>query len=111
MKSKSAGVRTLTKQGNPRIWVVSKAQPLATTVGSDCCLNLGQKVSDKCASPFPGKPFCSLQFPDIFPNYATESPPIGDLMTFYKESKKRFDEVSHLPANKAFLARTEKLRL
>ncbi len=30
---------------------------------------------------------------DIFPNYATESPPIGDLMSFYKESKKRFDEV------------------
>ena len=29
---------------------------------------------------------------DIFPNYATESPPISDLMSFYKESKKRFDE-------------------
>ena len=29
---------------------------------------------------------------DIFPNYLTESPPIGDLMSFYKESKKRFDE-------------------
>ena len=27
----------------------------------------------------------------MFPNYAKESPPIGDLMTFYKESKKRFD--------------------
>lgn len=29
---------------------------------------------------------------DIFPNYAKESPPIGDLMAFYKESKKRFDD-------------------
>jgi arginyl-tRNA synthetase len=29
---------------------------------------------------------------DKFPNYATESPPIGDLQAFYKESKKRFDE-------------------
>ena len=29
---------------------------------------------------------------DIFPNYRTESPPISDLMSFYKESKKRFDE-------------------
>jgi arginyl-tRNA synthetase len=28
---------------------------------------------------------------DKFPNYATESPPIGDLQEFYKESKKRFD--------------------
>lgn len=28
---------------------------------------------------------------DMFPNYATESPPIGDLMAFYKEAKKRFD--------------------
>jgi arginyl-tRNA synthetase len=28
---------------------------------------------------------------DIFPNYTKESPPIGDLMTFYKESKQRFD--------------------
>lgn len=28
---------------------------------------------------------------DIFPNYATESPPISDLMAFYKESKQRFD--------------------
>ena len=29
---------------------------------------------------------------DKFPNYLTVSPPIGDLMAFYKESKKRFDE-------------------
>lgn len=29
---------------------------------------------------------------DKFPNYLTESPPIGDLQAFYKESKKRFDE-------------------
>lgn len=29
---------------------------------------------------------------DKFPNYAVESPPISDLQTFYKESKKRFDE-------------------
>jgi arginyl-tRNA synthetase len=29
---------------------------------------------------------------DKFPNYTTESPPIGDLLSFYKESKKRFDE-------------------
>jgi len=29
---------------------------------------------------------------DQFPNYATVSPPIGDLMKFYKESKKRFDD-------------------
>ena len=29
---------------------------------------------------------------DRFPNFAKESPPIGDLMAFYKESKKRFDE-------------------
>ena len=28
---------------------------------------------------------------DTFPNYSVESPPIGDLMSFYKESKKRFD--------------------
>lgn len=28
---------------------------------------------------------------DRFPNYATESPPIGDLQSFYKESKARFD--------------------
>lgn len=33
-----------------------------------------------------------LSISDIFPNYATESPPISDLMSFYKESKKRFDE-------------------
>ena len=38
----------------------------------------------------------TCHFADIFPNYATESPPIGDLMTFYKESKKRFDEVRGL---------------
>ncbi|XP_053948877.1 probable arginine--tRNA ligase, cytoplasmic [Anastrepha ludens] len=29
---------------------------------------------------------------DRFPNFVTESPPIGDLQAFYKESKKRFDE-------------------
>ena len=29
---------------------------------------------------------------DKFPNYATVSPPIGDLQAFYKESKKRFDD-------------------
>ncbi|CAF1083743.1 unnamed protein product [Brachionus calyciflorus] len=29
---------------------------------------------------------------DKFPNYTQEVPPIGDLQTFYKESKKRFDE-------------------
>uniref|UniRef100_A0A914W0Y8 Probable arginine--tRNA ligase, cytoplasmic n=1 Tax=Plectus sambesii TaxID=2011161 RepID=A0A914W0Y8_9BILA len=27
-----------------------------------------------------------------FPNFLTETPPIGDLQAFYKESKKRFDE-------------------
>ncbi|KAK4327593.1 hypothetical protein Pmani_001950 [Petrolisthes manimaculis] len=29
---------------------------------------------------------------DKFPNFATSSPPISDLQTFYKESKVRFDE-------------------
>ncbi|OCT87804.1 arginine--tRNA ligase, cytoplasmic [Xenopus laevis] len=29
---------------------------------------------------------------DKFPDYLTISPPIGDLQSFYKESKKRFDE-------------------
>ncbi|KAF7282436.1 hypothetical protein GWI33_002666 [Rhynchophorus ferrugineus] len=29
---------------------------------------------------------------DKFPNYAVESPPIGDLQAFYKEAKKRFDD-------------------
>ncbi|XP_069754284.1 arginine--tRNA ligase, cytoplasmic isoform X2 [Narcine bancroftii] len=29
---------------------------------------------------------------DKFPDYLVVSPPIGDLQTFYKESKKRFDE-------------------
>jgi arginyl-tRNA synthetase len=29
---------------------------------------------------------------DKFPNYSEETPPIGDLQAFYKESKKRFDE-------------------
>ena len=29
---------------------------------------------------------------DMFPDYLTHSPPIGDLQTFYKEAKKRFDE-------------------
>lgn len=29
---------------------------------------------------------------DMYPNYLTQSPPIGDLQAFYKESKKRFDE-------------------
>ncbi|KAH0558116.1 arginine--tRNA ligase, cytoplasmic [Cotesia glomerata] len=29
---------------------------------------------------------------DKFPDYATVSPPISDLQSFYKESKKRFDE-------------------
>ncbi|KAJ9575529.1 hypothetical protein L9F63_007599 [Diploptera punctata] len=29
---------------------------------------------------------------DKFPDYSAVSPPIGDLMVFYKESKKRFDE-------------------
>lgn len=29
---------------------------------------------------------------DRFPNFVKESPPIGDLQEFYKESKKRFDE-------------------
>uniref|UniRef100_A0A1I8P1I0 Probable arginine--tRNA ligase, cytoplasmic n=1 Tax=Stomoxys calcitrans TaxID=35570 RepID=A0A1I8P1I0_STOCA len=29
---------------------------------------------------------------DRFPNFLKESPPIGDLQAFYKESKKRFDE-------------------
>uniref|UniRef100_A0A034WL43 Probable arginine--tRNA ligase, cytoplasmic n=1 Tax=Bactrocera dorsalis TaxID=27457 RepID=A0A034WL43_BACDO len=29
---------------------------------------------------------------DRFPNFLNESPPIGDLQAFYKESKKRFDE-------------------
>lgn len=28
---------------------------------------------------------------DTFPNYVDETPPIGDLQAFYKESKKRFD--------------------
>ncbi|UJR37828.1 hypothetical protein I4U23_030518 [Adineta vaga] len=28
---------------------------------------------------------------DIFPDYKTKSPPIGDLLTFYKKSKLRFD--------------------
>ncbi|MEE6467676.1 hypothetical protein FKM82_008017, partial [Ascaphus truei] len=29
---------------------------------------------------------------DKFPDYVTASPPIGDLQSFYKASKKRFDE-------------------
>ena len=29
---------------------------------------------------------------DIFPDYATKSPPTSDLQAFYKESKKRFDD-------------------
>jgi len=29
---------------------------------------------------------------EMFPDYATVSPPIGDLQAFYKESKKRFDD-------------------
>jgi len=29
---------------------------------------------------------------DIFPDYATKSPPTSDLRAFYKESKKRFDD-------------------
>lgn len=29
---------------------------------------------------------------DRFPDFATNPPPIADLQTFYKESKKRFDE-------------------
>jgi arginyl-tRNA synthetase len=29
---------------------------------------------------------------DRFPDYSVKSPPISDLMAFYKESKKRFDE-------------------
>jgi arginyl-tRNA synthetase len=29
---------------------------------------------------------------DKFPDFATESPAIGDLQVFYQESKKRFDE-------------------
>lgn len=29
---------------------------------------------------------------DRFPNFANQPPPIGDLQSFYKESKKRFDE-------------------
>ncbi len=29
---------------------------------------------------------------DKFPNFVKESPPIGDLMAFYKEAKKRFDD-------------------
>jgi len=29
---------------------------------------------------------------DKFPNYKVESPPIGDLLSFYKASKKRFDD-------------------
>lgn len=29
---------------------------------------------------------------DRFPDFATKPPPISDLQTFYKESKKRFDE-------------------
>jgi len=29
---------------------------------------------------------------ESFPSYKTESPPIGDLMSFYRASKKRFDE-------------------
>jgi arginyl-tRNA synthetase len=29
---------------------------------------------------------------DMFPDYLTQSPPIGDLQAFYKESKRRFDE-------------------
>ena len=28
---------------------------------------------------------------DRFPKFATETPPIGDLQSFYKESKVRFD--------------------
>ncbi len=28
---------------------------------------------------------------DRFPHFATETPPIGDLQAFYKESKVRFD--------------------
>jgi arginyl-tRNA synthetase len=29
---------------------------------------------------------------DVFPDYLTRSPSIGDLQAFRKESKKRFDE-------------------
>lgn len=29
---------------------------------------------------------------DRFPDFATKPPPIADLQTFYKESKKRFDD-------------------
>ena len=36
---------------------------------------------------------------DEFPNFVTESPPISDLMAFYKQSKARFD------ADEAFKAR------
>ncbi len=31
---------------------------------------------------------------DVYPDYTTKTPPIGDLQAFYKESKKRFDEES-----------------
>ncbi len=34
----------------------------------------------------------SCLFPDKFPEYASKSPPISDLVAFYKESKVRFDE-------------------
>lgn len=39
---------------------------------------------------------------DEFPNYKTESPPISDLMSFYKQSKTRFD------SDEAFKARAYK---
>lgn len=35
---------------------------------------------------------------DKFPNYKTESPPIGDLQVFYKNSKKRFDDEEEFKA-------------
>ena len=33
----------------------------------------------------------NLCLQDEFPNFKTESPPISDLMAFYKQSKARFD--------------------
>ncbi|XP_015605733.1 probable arginine--tRNA ligase, cytoplasmic isoform X2 [Cephus cinctus] len=35
---------------------------------------------------------------DKFPNYSTESPPISDLQSFYKESKARFEEDTEFKA-------------
>nr|XP_002129614.1 arginine--tRNA ligase, cytoplasmic [Ciona intestinalis] len=102
------GVRTHHSKGECGKVVIDYSSPniakemhvghLRSTIIGDCIANLfeyfGHEVLRVNHVGDWGTQFGMLiaHLTDMFPNYKEESPPIGDLQAFYKQSKKRFDD-------------------